>query len=357
MKKNFFTFFSLLSGLSFTKICKKCFFFIGTLPINFSRRKINFSKFKEIFLLEKSDGIRYLFLIGNKKCFLLDRNLIFFGMPANFEKIFKNEGTILDGELCFNLLKQSYDYLFYDIFCFEYDWRISTWDIKGRSGLISKLLEKIWMNKDLSTENFKKKDFFSPKNIQNLFKKILGNFYSNDHLYFNQNREKGSLCNKNDGLIFSCSKSVYFIKKADSTFKWKYEEGNSIDFFANYEKRMEKFGGKNYLKTTLSCQNTKKYLLYILEKERFIFPSLFFKYKKDSRDIEEFNFNRQKGKWFLSKKRPDKKNPNSAKVVLNTLENICETIHKNELIDRLTKQFLRQNRGKIMLNKIVGKKI
>mmetsp|Transcript_35713 Transcript_35713/g.69968 ORF Transcript_35713/g.69968 Transcript_35713/m.69968 type:complete len:126 (-) Transcript_35713:20-397(-) len=113
------------------------------MPKNFSRSKINFFKFKDFFILEKSDGVRYLNLLGRKKSFFLDRNLCLHKIPKEKkQKNYKKQGTILDGEMSLNLIKEAYEYLIYDIICFEGDWRVSTWDLKGRISVINNLKKK-----------------------------------------------------------------------------------------------------------------------------------------------------------------------------------------------------------------------
>lgn len=342
-------FFEMLSGLSKDKLCKICTFFMGSMPKNLPRKRICRSTIKDFFILEKSDGVRYIFLIGNNKSILLDRNISLFRMPNYSILNLKESGTIFDGEMCFNFLKERYEYLIYDIVSIKGDWRVSTWDLGGRCSILNKIKKKNCSNKNSTTNQIQKKDFFMSKNIQNLFEKIHINFFSYDHIFFNQNREENVVCNKNDGLIFSRSKIIFLRKSQNSAFKWKYEKGNSLDFLSIYDinKNLSK---KNFsFKSSFYCRLKKKSLFNIYDREKIIFGCCTWKYKNKSKNIEEINFDRQKGKWIFSKKRADKVYPNSNKVVLNTLENIAETINKEELIDRFTKEFLRKNRGKLLL--------
>jgi len=348
-RKNIFCFLGLLTGLNPNNICQNCLFFVGSMPKNFSRMKIDYLKLKDYIILEKSDGVRYLILMSGRKSFFLDRNLCLHKIPKkNSQKTSKNLGTILDGEMSFNKIKEEYEYLIYDIICFEGDWRVSTWDLNARISLINEIERKIYPFGNWIRKNLKKKDFFSKLNIFNLFQKIQKNYFSNDHVYVNQNRLENLLCNKNDGLIFTLSKSIYFTKHPNFAFKWKYEEGNSVDFLTNSEKT-KIFDHKIFLKKeNLFCKNIRKNLLNVFQKKRLTFdinPN-FRKARPNTPIIEEYNFNPKKGKWSFFKKRPDKNNPNSIKVVLTTLENVAEKIYKFEIIDRFIKQAIRETRGK-----------
>mmetsp|Transcript_24548 Transcript_24548/g.56889 ORF Transcript_24548/g.56889 Transcript_24548/m.56889 type:complete len:256 (-) Transcript_24548:2541-3308(-) len=250
--------------------------------------------------------------------------------------------------MSFNLVKQEYEYLIYDIICFEGDWRVSTWDLNARINLIDRIKKKSSFLGNWLRNNIKKKDFFSKINIKNLFQNIQKNFFSKDHIYVNQNRLENLLCNKNDGLIFTLSKSIYFTKHPNFAFKWKYEEGNSVDFLTNFEKTKKLDQKIFFSKENFFCKNIKKNLFNIFEKKKFLynFSPVYKKAKTISQTIEEYNFNPKKGKWSFSKKRPDKNNPNSIKVLLTTLENVAEKIYKFEIIDRLIKQNIRESRGK-----------
>ena len=320
------------------------------MPKNFSRGKINYLKAKDYIVLEKSDGVRYVVLLGKQKSFLLDRNLCTHKTPER-EMHVQNGGTILDGELSLNMVKQAYEYLIYDIFALEGDWRISTWDLAGRIVIINKLKQKNLILGNWLQKFLQKKDFFAKTDIQKLFSKIQTDFFLNDHLYINQVRNGGILCNKNDGLILVLSKTVYFTKHPNSIFKWKYSKGNSIDFMVNREIKKEPVKGSCFIQSKLLCQNLKKNILNVLTRKKLFYStaSCFSRILLRRQQIEEFDFNRQKGKWSVSKKRPDKQNSNSVKVVLHTIENIAETMDKNELIDRCIKQSLREIRCKIIL--------
>jgi hypothetical protein len=344
----------MITGLSENKLCKNCFFFIGSMPKNIPRKKICISLQKDFFILEKSDGVRYIFLLGKKKSILLDRNVSLFRLPDIYNQIPEEDGTVFDGEMSFNFLKEEYEFLIYDVISIEKDWRVSTWDLTGRCSILNKFKKKKFFNKNSFAQYIEKKDFFTIKNIQNLFKKIHINFFSYDHIFFNQNRDGNVICNKNDGIILSRSKLIFLRKSQNSIFKWKYEKSNSIDFLSIYDLNKNIVKKNFYFTTSFYCRLKKKNLFNIYEKRKIIFGCCALKYKIRNKSIEEINFNRQKGKWIFSKKRKDKILPNSNKVVQNTLENIAEAINKDEIVDRFSKQFCRINKGKLLLMKLTS---
>ncbi|AFP65610.1 mRNA capping enzyme (nucleomorph) [Chroomonas mesostigmatica CCMP1168] len=343
-KLEFFLIF--LSGLMKKKVCKYCFFLPGLMPVNFCREKFEKSKKKDYYLLEKSDGVRFIFLIGLSESYIINRKLFIQKIPRkniNFTEETK-KGTIFDGEMSFNLIKEEYEYLIHDIASFQGDWRISTWDLEGRINILQKILKK-----DLKKKYFKKKDFFDQNNIENLFHKIHKNLFLNDCVYLNYFKKKNLICNKNDGIIFTASKKPYSTRFPNLIFKWKYENGNSIDFIGkNYKEKITIFENLNF-KKNLYCVNYGNIRILIKTiKSNFFFEKFCcFSTKKNSEEIEEFIFEKKKGKWIYIKKRTDKKRPNSVKVLIKTLENIAETFLKKELVDKIFKQNLRKIRGKI----------
>jgi len=347
------SFLSLLTGICKNKICQNCQFFSGQMPANFSREKLNKIDFKEYLILEKSNGFRFLFLMTTFfYSYFIDRNLLIHKTNClkNKKNAYLKKGTIYDGEISFNLIKEEFDFIIYDILCYENDWRISTWDLIARINILNKIKKKI----NLTTwkkNNLKKKDFFLKKNLQIIFDQICPNYFSNEFVYLNKNLQKTYICNKNDGIIFTHSKSIYFTKYPTNIFKWKYEKDNSLDLFS---KNFPIPIFKKKIPITISklfCQGFYNNLIYIKKGEgKFFFQKFFFFLNNENKTrIKEYVFDKKRGKWVNIKNRPDKKKPNSFKLILNTLENIIEIFLKFEFIDRNFKQNLRKNRGKIFL--------
>ena len=98
---------------------------------------------------------------------------------------------------------------------------------------------------------------------------------------------------------------------------------------------------------SLACVTTKNkfYSVYFGKTAK-----LFSKSKKpilnNPKSIGEFRYIQRKGSWVWKKYRSDKINPNSYKVLINTLKIMSESINKFELIDNILKYQIRKERGK-----------
>lgn len=342
---------SVITGLPRKKICLKCQSFTGTMPINFSREYLSAVIKNDYALLEKSDGTRYLFSHQPSRKCLIDRNFSIKNFPHFIfnQKIFENvKGhCFLDGELSVNLILEKFEFLIYDVFCWDNDWRISSWDLRSRINSL-KFPEK---DKKMMVRIFNflvKKDIFSKINISGLFNKIWKNKFSIEHIYYNVNRADNIMCNKNDGVILSPIKSIYLIKNPLSVFKWKFENGNTVDFMVKKKPFVRGENQAPKLLTEFFCRNERNQLISIEcnKTSSLNFKNFTEKKAESNGKVEEFFFDRETKKWFRLKSRKDKKNPNSNKVVINTLENIAGLFFFNEFIDKLIKKDIRKQRGK-----------
>jgi mRNA guanylyltransferase len=345
-KRSIFSLFSLLSGLPKNLICSKCLFFIGPMPVNLDRSSLLDIYKKEYLILEKSDGIRYLFFCDLEKFFIIDRKMktnVIFKEKNQTQKIL----NFLDGELTFNLFFEKYYYLIYDAGIIKGDWRISSWDLYSRLRAVNVFI--FFFNLKISKKkNFIiEKIFFYKYNLKKILDAISINIYTKEHLFLNVGTNHQSHCNKNDGIIFSPLKTNYSFRTTCTTFKWKYEFENTIDLMFN-----KKFSGeltknsKNSSFSLVSIQNRNK-LFKVYESKK---PGLFWKKKvsihNKLKNIGEFRYIQKKGSWTLRKVRFDKITPNSLKLLINTLKIITECIIKAELLDNIIKFQTRKERGK-----------
>jgi hypothetical protein len=349
-KKIFLSFLSLITGICKNMVCHFCQFFSGQMPANFSKEKMKKINNNDFFILEKSNGFRFLFLITPFLLgYFIDRNFSMHKTIYFKKKTFNyvKKGIIYDGEISFNLIKEDFDFIIYDVICYEDDWRVSTWDLTGRINILNHIKkQKELVNWEYN--NFKKKDFFLKENLQILFEQIYSNIFSKDFVFLNRNIKKTFICNKNDGIIFAHSKSIYFSKNPTNIFKWKYEKDNSVDLLSkNFLIKLNK-KKNSIIFEKLFCQGFGNNLILIKkEKKNFYFKRFcfFFIFKKKKK-IREYILNKKRGKWINTKNRPDKQKPNSLKLIINTLESIVENFFKFELIDKFLKQNIRKNRGK-----------
>nr|UXY88493.1 mRNA capping enzyme [Cryptomonas curvata] len=342
----------LLSGLPIDQLCQLCIFFFGSMPINFSRKHINLLYSKDYFMFEKSDGVRGILISLKRKIYLLDRNLILTKIINNSKRIDKiflcAKTTLIDGELCFNLIIENYEYLIYDLICHCGDWRISTWDLKSRINASKYIIKKLDYFFCKFSIQLKKKDIFKINEIQNLFYRIVENNFSIDRIYINYRKKNNLICNKNDGVIFAPNKIFYISKFPFITFKWKYENGNSIDFII--KKHLKRKNKKKTIFRRLwlysGTGNINQFKFKNIKKINYNSILKIFYLNKNENKVGEYLFNKKTSDWCFIKNRKDKKNANSIKVVINTLEIMNECFFKNELIDNLFKICLRTKRGK-----------
>ena len=344
--KNIYDICSLLCGLPKNLICPKCFFFIGPMPVNLDRQSLIDIFHKEYVILEKSDGIRNLLFCDYNILSIIDRKLASHKILSN--RISKKRlPTFLDGELTFNMLFEKYNYLIYDVGIISGDWRISSWDLYSRSKALKNFI--IWLREDFYLKNnfFVKKLFFYKYSLNKLLQAVSLNVYTKEHIFLNVGADNLFHCNKNDGIIFSPLKLNYSLKTTCTIFKWKYDYENTMDFLIQTRIANKTHIKKKISPFSLACVTTKNkfYSVYFGKTAK-----LFSKSKKpilnNPKSIGEFRYIQRKGSWVWKKYRSDKINPNSYKVLINTLKIMSESINKFELIDNILKYQIRKERGK-----------
>jgi hypothetical protein len=250
------------------------------------------------------------------------------------------------------LLVENYEFLVYDLICFSRDWRISSWDLKGRVNLSKFFLDKNAFFLNNLMIKIKTKDVFKVQEIRNLFGNILENTINNERIFINHQRLDNLMCNKNDGIILTPNKCIYISKSPFITFKWKYENGNSIDFSVKKSVINENKKAGIFLKTNLYLRIGKT-TDFRVRNQKKINHLLFFKIPRcqnNQNRISEFLINKKTSNWCFIKNRNDKKIANSIKIIVNTMETINENLLKDELTDNLLKFELRIKRGKIFKN-------
>jgi len=344
--RNVYIICSLLSGLPKKTICSKCFFFIGPMPVNLDRLSLMDLYKKEHLILEKSDGIRYLLFYNSKRFSIIDRKIKSF-------LIFKNKNlrnkklNFLDGELTFNLLLEKYNYLIYDAGIIAGDLRISSWYLYSRFRAVDSFLKYFYDENHFRNRFLVEKLFFYKYNLEKNFEAISINSYTKENVFLNIGIKGLFHCNKNDGVIFSPLRINYTLRTTCSTFKWKYEFENTMDLLI--QKRVNKEINKKALNFSFTLASMiKKNKLFRMYKGKKLNLSLKRKNSGDyfPKNIGEFRYIQKKGSWALKKYRYDKLNPNSYRVLCNTLKIISETINRSELVDKILKFQIRKERGK-----------
>jgi hypothetical protein len=347
---------TIFTGICRKKICNRCILFIGPMPIGLSRKNLKTINKKDYAILEKSDGVRYIISIVRSNFFFISRENKISNYKSVFSKskkeIYEIDYTFIDGELVKNLLNQKFQYLNYDLISFLTDWRISTWDFLTRlqAGYIVLKMSK---NEIFQSKNslFTKKDVFLKSEIVNVLDKISKNKSTYTHVYYNKNRTDKIICNRNDGLVFTHINCPYFSKNCLNFLKWKYFTANTVDLdnteiFSN----LKSDGVCKQLYLSCFGFGRNSFLLDLSRESIFDFDkfSNFTKFKTAC--INEYAYNRFIGKWIFNKKRHEKLKPNSFRVLLNTIEMICDLLSKEEIVDKTIKSIVKNQRGKFVNN-------
>jgi hypothetical protein len=344
--KNIYKICSLLCGLPKKFICSKCFFFYGTMPVNLDRPSLIDLNKREYIILEKSDGIRYLFFYDTEKFLIIDRKLKPYKIYSN-ETAVKGKPHFFDGELTFNLILEKYKYLIYDAGIIYGDWRITSWDLYSRFRAVESFMIFFYDKIQIKDKFYMEKNFFYKKNIKKIFEAISINYYTKEHIFLNKGLNNIFHCNKNDGVIFSPLRLNYSLKTTCTTLKWKYEFENTMDLLIQKKFNInEDKNQKKYPFTLASIINRNKLFKIYKGKKANLSSKKKKPSKLKSKNIGEFRYLQKKGSWVLKKYRFDKKKPNSLRVLLNTFKIISESINRFELSDGILKNQIRKERGK-----------
>jgi len=337
---------SFLSGLPKQKICSKCFFFIGPMPVNLDRVSLIDLCKKEHIILEKSDGIRYLLFYDKRRLSIIDRKIKSYSIFKN-KNLINKKLIFLDGELTFNLILEKYNYLIYDTGIITGDWRISGWDLYSRLRAVENLLQSLCCDLFFKNRFLVEKLFFFKYNIRKNFEAISINSYTKENVFLNVGLKNLFHCNKNDGIIFSPLRVNYALKTTCTTFKWKYEFENTMDLLIQ-KNVIKKFYKKplSFPYNLASTINKNKFFKVYKGKKLILLKKRIDSKYCLAKNIGEFRYIQKKGSWVLKKYRYDKTYPNSVRVLCNTLKIISESINKLELVDKVLKFQTRKERGK-----------
>jgi len=210
--------------------------FPGSMPVTFGRRHISTVMNNDYMISEKTDGVRYMFLISQEGAFIINRSYNFYkvgfdSLKDSFAK--ENTSTLLDGELVrhhdgrviflvFDVVAINGVPYYQEGFAKRYQ-DIGTYviapyrkwkDVAGNSsGSPFDMMQKIFHKKDYIEQFFQK-----IVTIENKTEKKKEKYYKDEKRF-----------HKTDGIIITPT-TPYALRKAVTLFKWKYAELQSIDF-------------------------------------------------------------------------------------------------------------------------------
>ena len=327
--------------------------FPGTMPVTLSRRHIGMIKQNDYVLLEKSDGVRYLLFTTSKGAYLVDRRFEFYPIPNSQvnkppEFMEPQTNTLLDGELVYNFVTETYEYLIYDAISIQDDISVAGMEYRQRMTLAENWVAapRVYSVTATGALRIRIKDYYEVAEIKQLFDHIKKDEHGK-YVYINYDRRDGVVCNENDGCIFTPAKLSYPIKTCNALLKWKPPHLNSVDFLLRLEKIMDLKGGRLVpigIKSSIFYRDGRSNA--VLREVRFprdqrrLFQNNFDKFNNS---IVELTYDRLAGEWRYIRQRDDKIQPNYAGTVIDTLESISENMDREELVKSIMEGGIRVN--------------
>ncbi len=312
--------------------------FIGSMPVNLTRKNLNVVMRRTYLVTEKTDGVRYLLYVvtdpstRSPVAVLLDRKGTVFRVPGS--AVIGQAlglGTVLDGELVFNRTYKKMVFLMFDVLAIgsapklqlSFSERIEI-IAEEVNALCRRYLEApaaaaapeeqpLWLIRKV----FRKKSEIGE--IVNKLRTEEGErvFYENERRH-----------HKSDGIIFQPD-VPYAMGTCMDLFKWKWLELRSVDLLAlntpSGELRLFAAGPEA---TEIDCMlaNTVSLALFDTYRLRADMEEAGLK-----RPVVEVTYDTVVGTWRYHHIRKDKKEPNKIQTVLGVMLELAEQIPIEEL--------------------------
>lgn len=322
--------------------------FIGAMPVNISRRNLQHIIKNPCFVTEKSDGSRkLLFVVNNPSnsapvACVIDR-------ARTVERLEGSDvlgaalqlGTILDGELVFNLSHGRHVFLVFDVLCYGgrklYEKPFSERLQVLRNDVIP-TVNKLAVNSTCTPIVLK--IFHDKRKIAELMSRIkLVN--GRDRIFIDP-LSNGYRHHRTDGLIFQPD-APYCFGTDVNLIKWKYADLMSVDLQVTedgfHEIRLASMGPENML---IDCTQRApgipafgKFTNYRLKADLMYLREERMRSKNSHPLIAEVAFNPVFGVWNYFHFREDKVEPNHINTVISVFIEQAEKIELEELEYRL----------------------
>jgi len=314
--------------------------FIGSMPVNLTRKNLNVVLRKNYFVTEKTDGIRYLLYVvadpvtKGPVAVLMDRKGAVFKIPGSAavgEAL--GVGTVLDGELVHNRTYKKQVFLMFDVLAIKASPKLHltfSERIDLIAGEVNTLCRKyLEAPKEAAVGGAAESPLWL---IRKIFRKKteigeIVNFLrteDGERVYFENERRH----HKSDGIIFQAD-APYIIGTNMELFKWKWLELRSVDLQAvtkdNGELRLFAAGPEA---TEIDCMlaNTVSLAQYDTYRLRADMEEASLR-----RPIVEVTYDTVVGTWRYHHLRRDKKEPNKIQTVIGVMLELAEQIPIEEL--------------------------
>lgn len=319
--------------------------FPGTMPMTLSRRHLDMVCGNDYVCLEKSDGTRYMLFAISTHVFFIDRRSKVYPVDPNPEILTqgfsgRQDNTILDGELTYNMITNQYEYLIYDAVAIDGDLSIASKGFRERMQAAETFVAapRAWAPFYAGLLRLRIKDFHERNQIRNLFDRIRKD-PSGNYIYVNNDRRDGPLCNLNDGAIFVPVKLPYHVKNSTTLLKWKPPHLNSVDFQMLLTPTTDSKRKEPSVRVTLAYKGDGQDMQHLREVH---IPHKIRRHwaadlKKYHNTVAEFAYDRGAGEWRYIRQREDKEIPNFSNTIISTLETIAESVEREELVIMMEK--------------------
>lgn len=329
--------------------------YIGAMPINLTRRNFASVRKNNYFLTEKSDGLRYLLFVVNGAeeksrdpphpiAVLMDRSgeLILMQGAGVIGRAL-GVGTVLDGEMVFNLSWQLNVFLVFDVLALDVDSKVSL-PFRHRIDLVKTDVMprcKDYINQHWNTRNnagsptiLVRKDFLPKQDMQLLLAKVVE---EDGCRVFHDVESGGRRHHRSDGIILQPADLPYTFGTDTNLLKWKWPELISVDLAVNGDGEHPRLLTTGPDNTYIDCAKYTEGALTIGKFDSMRLRGDLAALSKVKRGlcIAEFVYDTAVGLWTYFHIREDKDKPNHISTVLSVLMEQAEAVSVEELHYRL----------------------
>ncbi|CAI9116612.1 OLC1v1017806C1 [Oldenlandia corymbosa var. corymbosa] len=306
--------------------------FPGSHPVSLNSENLIFLRQRYYSTTWKADGTRYMMLITQDGCYLIDRHFDFrrvqMRFPCRTNEVVVGESmhhfTLLDGEMVIDTLpdsqKQVRSYLIYDMMTINSKSIVNypfheRWEMLEKEVIEPRNFEWQHISQcrnpnyryELEPFQVRRKDFWTLSTVNHILTEFIP-----------------SLSHPADGLIFQGWDDPYVPRTHEGLLKWKYAEMNSVDFLFEVD------------------QYNGGYHLYLYDRGRMKLMGEDYVVFQEGTDplsfigkIIECGWNEEQQVWVFMRVRLDKATPNGYNTYLKVMRSIQDNITQEILLEKI----------------------
>lgn len=321
--------------------------FVGCMPVNLSRRTLPVVLGTEYFVTEKSDGLRYLLFVvpsaagSGATAVLMNRAKELFTVPGSAAiGSCLGSGTVLDGELVWNLTLRRHVFLVFDALllpgvaghchlrAFSERLRLVQEEVLPR------LAELRAGPGEPEPVLLVRKVFSDKGQISALLGRIRSE--AGSRVFHDSDRRH----HRTDGLVFQPKAAPYCFYSDPQLLKWKYEDLRSVDLLcladlAAVQQPAVKLLCSGPDNTLIDCSKRMQTLGRFDSWRLLADMNHALRLRQQQRPVAEVVFDAGAGMWSYLQLRPDKGDPNFIDTVMGVLVEQAESVSLTELEYRL----------------------